>query len=101
MYVERNEFHLKFGSSRAALELWKQYLNRVHQEDANVHVRLFTDVSGRGYTLVLEQLSDTFAEAEPSACRLVNRADWKDFYQQFIPLCESSVRTFYKQHVNF
>lgn len=101
MYVERNEFRLKFGASRPALDLWKAYLESVHQQDANVHVRVLTDLSGPAYTLIVEQLSETFADAEPSRCRLVQRADWKEFYQKFIPLCESSFRTYYKQQLEF
>ncbi|HEX5168582.1 MAG TPA: hypothetical protein VFW11_05370 [Cyclobacteriaceae bacterium] len=101
MYIERNVFQLKFGVGRQAIELWKEYLNRVHKEDDQIHVRLLTDVSGKGYSLILEQSFNTFEEAEPSKCRLVNREDWKEFYVKFIPLCESSERTYYKQQVNF
>ena len=99
MYVERNEFHLKFGSSRPAIDLWKAYLEKVRQQDPKIRVRLLTDISGPAYTLVVEQLSDSFAEAEPSKCRLVQREDWKEFYQKFIPLCERSFRTYYKQQL--
>lgn len=101
MYVERNEFHLKFGTSKAALELWKEYLEHVHRQDSQVHVRVLTDISGPAYTLIVEQMHETFAEAEPSKCRLVQRSDWKEFYQKFIPLCENSDRTFYKLQIDF
>ena len=96
MYIERNVFLLKFGAGRQAVELWKEYLNRVQQDDDQIHVRLLTDISGRGYSLILEQSFDTFAEAEPTKCRLVNRKDWKEFYAKFIPMCESSERTYYR-----
>lgn len=96
MYIERNVFQLKFGAGRQAVDLWKEYLNRVQQDDDRIHVRLLTDVSGKGYSLILEQSFDTFAEAEPSKCGLVNRKDWKEFYTKFIPMCESSERTYYK-----
>lgn len=95
MIVERNEFQLKFGASAQALSLWKEYLSTVRQEDSKVHVRLMTDISGPAYTLIFEQLHETFSEAEPTRCRLVQRSDWKAFYQKFIPLCEHSNRTFY------
>jgi hypothetical protein len=101
MYIERNVFQLKFGTSREAIALWKEYLQRVQNEDNQIHVRLLTDVSGRGYSLVLEQSFPTFADAEPAKCGLVNRSDWKEFYSKFIPLCESSERTYYKMQVNF
>lgn len=101
MYIERNEFRLKFGTSKAALDLWKSYLDHVHQEDPTIHVRVLTDVSGYSYTLIVEQHHETFTDAEPSKCRLIQRTDWKEFYQKFVPLCESSVRNYYALQVDF
>ena len=101
MIVERNEFQLKFGSSAAALSLWKDYLKIAQQEDAKIHVRIMTDISGPAYTLIVEQIHETFTEAEPARCRLVQRSDWKEFYQKFIPLCERSSRNFYKLQLEF
>jgi len=99
MVIERNEFRLKFGASAVALTLWKEYLNVVRHDDPTVHVRILTDISGPAYTLIVEQIHETFTEAEPARCRLVQRNDWKDFYQKFIPLCDNSYRTFYKQQL--
>lgn len=101
MIVERNEFQLKFGASTAALNLWKEYLSVVQQEDSKIHVRLMTDISGPAYSLIFEQIHETFGEAEPTRCPLVQRSDWKAFYQKFIPLCEHSNRNFYKLQVEF
>ena len=101
MYVERNIFYLKFGNARAAIDMWKAYLQRVHERNNKIFARLLTDVSGSGYTLVLELSYETFAEAEPSQCRLTHETDWKEFYQQFIPLCEKSERTYYKLQLAF
>ena len=101
MYVERNEFHLKFGASKEAVSMWKEYLDRVHARYKNIRARLMTDVSGQGYTLVLEIYYATFAEAEPAVCRLTHQEDWKDFYEKFIPFCESTNRTYYKIQVDF
>jgi hypothetical protein len=99
MVVERNEFRLKFGASAVALNLWKDYLNVVQNEDKKIRVRILTDISGPAYTLIVEQIHETFSEAEPTRCRLVQRSDWKAFYQKFIPLCDHSHRTFYKQQL--
>ena len=101
MVVERNEFQLKFGASAVALSLWKDYLNTVHKDDNKIHVRIMTDISGPAYTLIVEQIHETFSEAEPTRCRLVQRNDWKEFYQKFIPLCERSNRNFYKLQLEF
>jgi hypothetical protein len=96
MYLERNVFHLKFGASKDAVPMWKEYLKKVRLRDDQVRARLLTDVSGPAYTLVLELTYQTFAEAEPSVCRLTNQPDWKEFYQKFIPLCEHAERTYYR-----
>ena len=96
MFLERNVFHLKFGQAKEAVGKWKKYLEKVNSEDKSIHVRLLTDLSGRGYTLVLEQMFETYAELQPSECALVNRPDWKPFYQDFIPHCEFSERTLYE-----
>lgn len=101
MYVERNVFHLRFGASREAIPMWKDYLQKVQQRDKHVHARLLTDISGPAYTLVLEIEYESFSEMEPSACRLTNQPDWKEFYQRFIPHCEKAERTYYRKQVEF
>ncbi|MFN7119694.1 MAG: hypothetical protein ACK4TA_23060 [Saprospiraceae bacterium] len=101
MYVERNVFNLKFGKASEAIQMWKAYLQKVHERNNEIHARLLTDVSGTGYTLILELLYDTFAEAEPAKCRLTHEPDWKEFYQQFIPLCEKTERTYYRLQLIF
>jgi hypothetical protein len=101
MYIERNEFQLKFGGAKEALPMWKEYLSRIQGRDKKIHLRLLTDVSGPGYVIILEIEYNTFAEAEPSRCRLTHQPDWKEFYTKFIPLCESSTRTYYRLQVQF
>jgi hypothetical protein len=96
MYTERNIFHLKFGMARQAVGMWKNYLQKTHSRDNSIHARLYTDLTGRGYSLVLELSYDSYAALEPSKCTLTKQEDWKEFYQQFIPLCEFSERTLYK-----
>ena len=101
MTIERNIFHLKFGMGRPAIDMWSHYLNRIREEDPSIHVRLLTDLSGRGYALIPEQEFETFADAEPSKCRLVNRPDWIGFYERFVPLCAYPERTYYRLRVSF
>ena len=101
MFVERNVFSLKFGQAKQAVAMWKDYLEKVHKEDNNIHVRMMTDLSGRGYTLIIEQIFNSYAEMEPGACPLVNRPDWKEFYQQFIAYCEGTKRTLFKLQASF
>lgn len=101
MYVERNVFHLKFGASKEAVPMWKDYLQRVQQRDPTIHARLLTDISGPAYSLILEIEYESFPEMEPSECRLTNQPDWREFYQKFIPLCEKAERTYYKKQLQF
>src|SRR4051812_1495704 len=101
MYIERNVFYLKFGTSRQAMLLWKEYLEKAHNKDSSLNMRLLTDVTGRGYTIVLELLYPEFQNLEPSRCSLTKQEGWKEFYQQFIPLCEYSERTQYKLEVEY
>jgi hypothetical protein len=101
MYLERNVFYLKFGASREAVPMWKDYLKRVSERDPAIHARLLTDVSGPAYTLILELTYQTFEEAEPSQCRLTNQSDWKEFYQKFIPYCDKAERTYYRIQADF
>ncbi|RRB02241.1 hypothetical protein [Larkinella rosea] len=101
MFIERNVFYLKFGASRAAIQLWKDYLSAAHEFDDQIQARLLTDLSGTGYVLVLELTYPTYAELEPSRCRLTQLPSWREFYQKFIPLCERSERTLYKTEVAY
>jgi hypothetical protein len=96
MFIERNEFHLKFGTAAEAKALWKDFLGKAVKENPSIKARLLSDLTGRGYTIVLELAYPTYAELEPSQCLLTNLPGWKAFYNQFIPLCEASHRTLYK-----
>src|SRR3954453_2093962 len=101
MYVERNLFHLKFCSSRQAILLWKEYLEKAHNRDSSLRMRLLTDITGRGYTIVLELLYPDYQHLEPATCPLTKQEGWKDFYQQFIAVCEYSERTQFKLEVEY
>lgn len=97
MYIERNVFYLQFGAGKAALELWRAYLETARQADPGLRARLLTDLSGPAYVLVLELAYDSYAELEPALCRLTRLAGWREFYERFVPLCKSSERTLYKE----
>ena len=96
MFVERNVFHLKFGTAKQAIALWKEYLQKAHELNKNIHARLLSDLTGRGYTIVLELSYEEYAGLEPSKCLLTQQEGWSAFYAQFIPLCEYAERTLYK-----
>jgi hypothetical protein len=99
MFIERNVFNLKFGTARQALSLWKDYLQHARNADSKIRARLLSDLTGRGYTIVLELAYPAYEELEPAKCRLTQQEGWTAFYQQFIPYCESAERTLYKLEV--
>lgn len=97
MYVERNVFYLKFGAAKTAAALWRAFLDTARQADPALRARLFTDLSGPAYVLVLELAYETYAELEPALCRLTRLAEWAEFYGRFGALCERSERTLYRE----
>lgn len=100
MFIERNVFLLKFGKAGEALRLWRSFFQEAKSSIDGLHVRLLTDVSGKSYTLVLELGYESFAELEPAKCMLTQLPQWKEFYKEFILLCESSERTLYKTEIS-
>jgi hypothetical protein len=96
MFIERNVFRLKFGAARQALPMWKAYLEQAHRADPKIKARLFTDLTGPGYTIVLELAYETYEELEPKRCLLTQQAGWAKFYSDFIPFCDAVERTLYK-----
>lgn len=101
MFIERNVFHLKFGMAKEAIWLWKEYLQKIQGINQPIHARLLTDITGRNYTIILELSYKSYADLEPAKCLLTRQEGWKEFYQQFIPLCEHSERTQYKLEIDF
>jgi len=95
-YISRNVFHLKFGKAKEALQLWKDYLSKVDLPPDKYDFRLLSDLTGSAYVLVLEITVSTFENLDASNNELLKDASWREFYNQFIPLCNRSERTFYK-----
>ncbi|HLG94369.1 MAG TPA: hypothetical protein VI546_05995 [candidate division Zixibacteria bacterium] len=91
MIVVRNVFQLKFGKSREALELWKEGLGLLKKAGAE-NSRLLTDAVAPFYTLVLESTYLGLAEFESFHKKATANADWKKWYEKFIPLVESGRR---------
>jgi len=96
MIIERNEFHIKFGKMKDALALWNEMLEEFKNNKENLHVRLMTDLTGPSYTLVVELELRDFIHLGLKNYQWLTKSKVADLYQQFVPLCESSVRTLYK-----
>jgi hypothetical protein len=92
MIVVRNVFRLKFGQARPALMLWKEGLEIMRKAGSDAPIRLLTDLVGTSYTLVVEHSAASLTEFEQSVPPIMQNAEWKTWYQKFVPLCESGYR---------
>lgn len=96
MIIERTEFSLKFGKAKEALAIWREILQSgKNLPEKMPAMRIMTDISGAGYTLVLEMQLKNFNDINPKNYVWVTNPKFQELYQKFIPLCESSKRTYY------
>jgi hypothetical protein len=96
MIIERNVFHLKFGKAKESIEIWKAVCEEAKKAMTGTEMRLLSDLSGPAYTLVLELHLKSFTEINMKSATWVSTERLKELYHQFIPLCESATREFYK-----
>ena len=96
MIIERNVFHLKFGKAKEAKAMWVEYLDMAKKKDPALEARLLTDLTGTSYTLILELHIRSFVDITPIVVRMLGAAEWRTFYDKFIPLCETASRSLYK-----
>ncbi|MCC7233050.1 MAG: hypothetical protein IT242_08915 [Bacteroidia bacterium] len=101
MVIERNVFHLKFGMAKEAITLWKEILQEAKKSNlASPEMRLLSDLSGPAYTLVVELHLKSWTDMNPKQAVWATTARFQELYKQFIPLCESAERTYYKiEHI--
>ncbi len=95
MFIERNEFRLKFGKAKDAIALWKEIMKLMKAKDVK-DFRVLTDLTGPSYTLVLESSLEDWKEMDTHRSQWAADPKFHELYQKFIPLCESSTKTFYK-----
>jgi hypothetical protein len=101
MIIERNEFRIKFGKMKDALAIWEEMLAEFRNNKETVKVRVLTDLTGPAYTLVLELELRDFIHLGLKNYQWMTKSKVGELYQNFVPLCESSVRTLYKvEHEN-
>lgn len=92
MIVVRNTFRLKFGQARPAVALWKEGREVMKRLGMKGGQRLLTDLVGPSYTLVFENNYESLAAFEQDAKLVMGSAEWRAWYERFIPLCESGSR---------
>jgi len=97
MIIERNEFKLKFGKAREALAIWKDLFDATKEiGDKAPPMRMMTDISGPSYTLVVEMFLKSINEVGPKNYVWMTTPRYQELYQKFIPLCDSSERTYFR-----
>ena len=92
MILIRNAFQLKFGKARDAVAIWKDGIARMKKMGLSAPTRLLTDLTGSSYTLIFEETFENLAAYEQDMKSIMGTDEWKEWYQQFIPLCESGYR---------
>ncbi|HUK14094.1 MAG TPA: NIPSNAP family protein [Thermoanaerobaculaceae bacterium] len=91
MIVVRNVFHLKFGKAKEARALMKE--GKAIAEEAGFEPgRVLTDLSGRFYTLVMENSYPNLAGLEKAQKKGFANKKWEEWYHRFVPLVESGHR---------
>ena len=94
MILVRNVFQLKFGTMREAVALWQEGMDIARRAGAGRDLRLLTDITGRFYTLVLEETFDSLAQMEQHFTGM-QQDEWRTWYARFTPLVESGTREMY------
>jgi|WetSurSiteA1Bulk_404760.scaffolds.fasta_scaffold220989_1 hypothetical protein len=98
MIAVRNVFNLKFGRAKEAKALMKEVVE-INRKNGIKDIRVFSDLTGQSYTLVLETYHDSLADFESNLQAIFGNPEWKKMYEKFIPLVESSGREIFNVEV--
>ena len=96
MYIVRDIMYLKFGHYKDAKVLLDEAI-KLNMFPETKSRRILTDFTGDSYRLILEAGFDTLAEYEGSFNSGMQNADWKNWYERFKPLVNTSHREILKQ----
>ena len=92
MILVRDIFHLKFGKARDAKALLAES-RELGKKYGFSNERALSDlVTGHSYTLILESEWKNLADWEDAMKKGMGDKDWQNWYQKFIPLCDSAGR---------
>ena len=92
MIVVRNVFRLKFGQAKPALTVWKEGGALMTKLGFTGNFRMLTDLVGPSYTFVFETSYDSLTAFEQDAKKIMGHAEWRAWYERFIPYCEEGYR---------
>ena len=91
MIIVRNIFYLKFGKAKEAKALIKDAVGMLKEQGVS-EVRVFTDLTGRSYRLILITWHDDLGSWEQSVQSGLTHDEWRKWYEKFIPLVDSAER---------
>lgn len=102
MIIERNEFHLKFGKAKEALEIWTQICEKFKKGSKDhTRMRVMTDMTGDAYVLVVELELRDLVHIGFKNYEWMTNDEAHALYARFVPLCNSSNRTLYKLECDY
>jgi hypothetical protein len=92
MILVRNIFRIKFGQAKPAVAAFKEGRALIKKLGVNSESRLLTDLVGTSYTIVHELQFEGLAAFEQEMKKVTGSAEWRAWYETFIPHAESGSR---------
>ena len=96
MFIVREIFHLQFGKYREAKALTDEAISK-NILKFSAGARILTDFTGKGYRLIFESSYATLADFERDLAKELNADLWREWYERFKPLIQSSEREILKE----
>jgi hypothetical protein len=92
MIIVRDVFYLKFGKARDAKALLSEFNSIADKHSDKTPRRFLTDFTGEAYRLILEMTFQDLATYETTLKTYFGYAEWRKWYEKFIPLVNRSER---------
>lgn len=91
MIIVRDIFYLKFGKAKDAKSLLGEFNSLTKKYDTTPR-RFLTDFTGQSYRLIMESSFADLTTFESTLRSHFGRDEWRQWYEKFIPLVNSSER---------
>ncbi len=95
MIVVRNIFRIKFGQAKPAVAAFKEGRALIKKLGMGAESRLLTDLVGTSYTIVHELQFESLSAFEQEMKKVTGSAEWRAWYDTFVPYCEMGSREIY------
>jgi hypothetical protein len=91
MIVVRDVFQAKYGRGDELVRLMKEL-----EEKFEMAQRIYTDMSGPFFTVVIESEVESVDAWESTLQEAFTDASWQDWFSKMVPLVETGRREFYR-----